>query len=122
MKEILPTLMEPGYTLLDKLNINIRYFKGVGILTYYTPSDPTKDKEPKLNKTLQKKWQPQKTVAHKLQLEKESEMKAKNRLMQDLAERERAQKGGKKETKNCESDILHLQCQSYNEQNANIGS
>ena len=48
MKEILTTLMEPGYTLLDELNLHIEYFKGVDILTYYIPSNPTKDKEPRL--------------------------------------------------------------------------
>ena len=63
--EILPLLMKPGYFLMDELNINIKYFKGIDILTYYTPIDPTKDKEPILNKTLQKKWQPKKTVNQK---------------------------------------------------------
>ena len=28
MNEILPTLMKPGYTLLDELNLYIKYFKG----------------------------------------------------------------------------------------------
>ena len=42
MKEILPTLMEPGYTLLDELNLHIKYFKGVDILTYCIPSNPTR--------------------------------------------------------------------------------
>ena len=73
LREILPTLMEPDYTLLDELNLQIKYFKGVDILTYYTPSNPTKDKEPKLNRGLQKKWLPEKTVAHKQQLEKENQ-------------------------------------------------
>ena len=90
--------MKPWYTLMDKLNLHKKYFKGVDILTYYTPIDPTKDQESMLNKTLQKKWQPQKTVAQQLQLEKESEMKAKDRLKQGL-ERERAQKRGKKDQK-----------------------
>ena len=80
MTEILPLLMRPGYTLMDELNLHIKYFKGVDILTYYTPSNPTKDKEPRLNKGLQKKWMPQKTVAHKLQLEKENKMKVKNSI------------------------------------------
>ena len=39
-------LMEKGNTLMDELNLNIKYFKGVDILTYYIPTDPTKDKEP----------------------------------------------------------------------------
>ena len=105
--EILPLLMKPVYTLMDELNLHIKYFKGVDILTYYTPSDPTKDKEPKLNKTLQKKWQPQKTVAHKLQLEKESEMKAKNRLMQGPAEHERKEKNSESDEIS-PKDFLHL--------------
>ena len=66
------------------------YFKGVDNLTYYNPTDPTKDKEPMLNKTLQKKWKPQKTVAQKRLLEKESEMRAKNKLKQGPAEREKS--------------------------------
>ena len=52
--------MEPKYTLLDELNLQIKYFKGVDILTYYTPSDPTKDKGPKLNRGLQKSGCPRK--------------------------------------------------------------
>ena len=60
----LPTLLEPNYT------IQIKYFKGVDILTYYTPSDPTKDKEPLLNYKLQKKWLPAKTVAKSWQRKK----------------------------------------------------
>ena len=52
--EILPLLMKPGYTLMDELNLHIKYFKGVDILTYYT--QPTKDKKTMFNKTLQKKW------------------------------------------------------------------
>ena len=76
LREILPTLMEPAYTLLDELNLQMKYFKGVDILTYYTPSDPTKDKEPKLNHRLQKEWLPAKSVAHKQQPAKESEIMA----------------------------------------------
>ena len=87
------------YTLLDELNLHIKYFKWVDILTYYTPSDPTKDKEPRLNKGLQKKWLPQKTVAHKQQLEKENEMKARNRLMEGPSERAKARKRDKKDQK-----------------------
>ena len=88
----IPLLMKPGDTLMDELNLHIKYFKGVDILTYYIPTDPTKDKEPMLNKTLQKRWQPQKTVEQKRQLEKESEMIAKNKLEQGPAEREKSRK------------------------------
>ena len=59
------------------------YFKGVDILTYYIPADPTKEKEPLLNKNLQIKWLPEKTVEQKLQLEKESIARAKNKLKQN---------------------------------------
>ena len=54
MINTLPTLKKPTDTLLDDLNLQIKYFKGVDILTYYTPSNPTKDKEPLLNYKLQK--------------------------------------------------------------------
>ena len=54
MINTLPTLKKPTYTLLDDLNLQIKYFKGLDILTYYTPSNPTKDKEPLLNYKLQK--------------------------------------------------------------------
>ena len=93
----LPTLLEPTDTILDELNLQIKYFKGVDILTYYTPSDPTKDKEPKLNSRLQKKWLPEKTVAHKQQLEKESEIMARKRLLEGPSEREKTRE--KKRTK-----------------------
>ena len=80
MKEILPTLMEPGYTLLDELNVHIKYFKVVDILTYYPPSDQTIDKEPRLNKGLKK-------------------MKTRNRLMEGPSERAKARKRDKKDQK-----------------------
>ena len=38
----LPHLMKEGETLMDELNQHIKYFKGVDILTYYIPTDPTK--------------------------------------------------------------------------------
>ena len=99
MMNTLPTLKKPTDTLLDDLNLQIKYFKGVDILTYYTPSDPAKDKEPKLNSRLQKKWLPEKTVAHKQQLAKESEMRARNRLMEGPSEREKTQGREKKDQK-----------------------
>ena len=103
-------LMEKGNTLMDELNLNIKYFKGVDILTYYIPTDPTKDKEPMLNKTLQKKWLPKKTVEQKRQLEKESEARAKNKLKQVAVERGKCNKIPKKsdnnETNN--NNILHM--------------
>ena len=92
-------IMEEDDTLMDELNLNIKYFKGVDILTYYIPTDPTKDKEPMLNKTLQKKWLHEKTVKQKRLLEKESEMIAKNKLKQGLAEREKSRKSPKRTNK-----------------------
>ena len=86
----IPLLMKPGDTLMDELNLHIKYFKGVDILTYYIPTNPTKDREPMLNSTLQKKWQPQKTVEQKRQLEKKSEKIAKNKHKQGPAEREKS--------------------------------
>ena len=44
MLNTLPTLKKTTDTLLDDLNLQIKYFKGVDILTYYTPSNQTKDK------------------------------------------------------------------------------
>ena len=82
MINTLPTLKKPIDTLLDDLNLQIKYFKGVDILTYDTPSDPTKDKEPKLNYRLQKEWLPNKIVAQKQQLAKESEIMARKKLLE----------------------------------------
>ena len=99
INETLPLQIKSGDTVMDELNLHIKYFKGVDILTYYTPTDPTKDKEPILNKTLQNKWLPQRTVAQKIQLKKESEMRAKNKLKEGPVERERARKKEKKDQK-----------------------
>ena len=44
-KEFKTNKLKRTDTLLDDLHLQIKYFKGVDILTYYTPSDPTKDKE-----------------------------------------------------------------------------
>ena len=89
---------------------NIRWVKStnqilqrVDILTYYTPSDPTKDKEPKLNRGLQKKWLPKKTVTHKQQLEKEKDMRTRNRLMEGPSERAKNRKRVKMEQQKSES-------------------
>ena len=76
----LPTLIKPKDTLMDNLNYQIKFLKGRDILTYYTPCDPTKDKEPLLSYELSQKWLPAKTVAQKDQLVKESETMAKKKL------------------------------------------
>ena len=111
----IPLLMNPGDTLMDELNLHIKYFKGVDIVTYYTPTDPTKDKEPMLNKTLQKKWHPQKIVMQKRLLDKESEMIGKTKLKQGPAEREKSQKNEEKKEADETSafKILFMQCQPH---------
>ena len=115
--ETLPLQIKSGDTVMDELNLHIKYFKGVDILTYYTPTDPTKDKEPILNKTLQNKWLPQRTVAQKIQLKKESEMRAKNKLKEGPVERERARKKGPKNSEGNETSpnkFLYVQRKSHN--------
>ena len=47
----IPLLMKPGDKLMDELNLHIKYFKRVDILTYYIPTDPTKYKVPMMKKT-----------------------------------------------------------------------
>ena len=66
----LPTLIKPSDTFMDYLNYQIKFLKGKDILTYYTPCDPTKDKEPLLSRELSQKQLPSKTVPHKDRLEK----------------------------------------------------
>ena len=61
-----------------------------------TFNDPTKEKEPLLNKNLQRKWLPAKTVEQKRQLEKESIARAQNKLKQNSIEKERDRKKSKK--------------------------
>ena len=61
----LPGMMKKDYTLPDYLNHQVKYLKGTDILTYYTPCDTTKDKEPLLNREPSDKWLPPKTVAQK---------------------------------------------------------
>ena len=66
------------------------------ILTYYTSSDPTKDKEPKLNYILQKEYLPTKTFAQKQQLAKESEIMARKKLLEGPEERAKTRKQERK--------------------------
>ena len=85
----LPTLIKEGDTLIDELNQQIKCLKGIDILSYYIPTDPTKVKEPLLNINLQRKWLLAKTVEQKQLQEKES---VKNFLKQSPIKRERARK------------------------------
>ena len=51
----LPGMLKEDDTILDYLNHLIKFLKGKDILTYYTPCDPSKDKEPWLNRKLSDK-------------------------------------------------------------------
>ena len=62
----LPGMMKMDDTLLDYLNYQIKFLKGKDILTYYTPCDTTKDKEPLLNRELSDKWLPPKQSAKRI--------------------------------------------------------
>ena len=42
----IPTLKQEGDTILDDLNRQIKFIKGIDILTYYTPTDSNKEQEP----------------------------------------------------------------------------
>ena len=48
----LPGMLKEDDTILDYLNHLIKFLKGRDILTYYTPCDTTKDKEPWLSQPL----------------------------------------------------------------------
>ena len=48
----IPELRQEGDTILDYLNRKIKFIKGMDILTYYNPTDPSKEKEPLLNRKL----------------------------------------------------------------------
>ena len=62
------------------------------ILTYYTPSDPTKVKEPLINRELSDKWSPPKTVALKDRLKEESKAIAIKVLAEGPEERDKRRK------------------------------
>ena len=85
----------------------------------YTPSDPTKDKEPKLNRSLQKKWLPEKTDGHKQQLAKESEIMARKRLLEGPSECEKTRPTNSEGYEISTNFILYLQRQQHHKQDAN---
>ena len=95
----IPKLRQEGDTILDDLNRQIKFIKGIDILTYYTPTDPNKENKPLLNRNLQRKWLPQKTVDQKQQKAKQSITRAINILKQGPKERERARKKSNKDQK-----------------------
>ena len=74
--------------LLDYYNHLIIFLKGISVLTWYTPCDPNKDKEPWLDTKLTDKWMPEKTVAQKKQLKKERQKMDIKILGEGPAERE----------------------------------
>ena len=92
VKLMIWTIPTSRQEVIDDLNRQIKFIKGIDILTYYTPTDPTKEKEPLLNRNLQRKWLPEKTVEQKQQQAKESKTRAINTLKQGPKERERAKK------------------------------
>ena len=53
-------------TLLDYYNHLIIFLKGRSVLTWFTPCDPNKDKEPWLDEKLTDMWKPEKTVAKRI--------------------------------------------------------
>ena len=85
-------MMKKDDTLLEYLNHQVKFLKGTDILTYYTPCDTTKDKEPLLNRELSDKWLPPKTVAQKKRLEEESQIIAMKVLAEGPDERARRRK------------------------------
>ena len=76
-------------TILDYYNHLIIFLKGRSVLTWYTPCDPTKDKEPWLNRKLTDKWKPEKTVAQKNRLKEERKKMAEKILGEGPVEREK---------------------------------
>ena len=68
----IPTLRQERDTILDGLNRQVKFIKGIDILPYYTSTDPNKEKEPLLKRNLQRKWLPQKTLDQKQQTAKQS--------------------------------------------------
>ena len=89
-------MVKPDDTLMDYLNYQVKFLKGKDILTYYTPCDPTKDKEPWLNRKLSEKWKPQKTVAQKDRLKEERTAMAAKILAEGPVEKQKRKKKEKK--------------------------
>ena len=76
-------------TLLDYYNHLIIFLKGISVLTWYTPCEPNKDKEPWLDRKLTDKWKPEKTVAQKDRLKEERKKMAEKILGEGPVEREK---------------------------------
>ena len=84
-------------TLLDYYNHLIILLRGESVLTWYTPCDPTKDKEPWLDTRLTDKWMPVKTSVQKKQLKKERQKSDIKILGEGPVEREKRRKKEKDE-------------------------
>ena len=69
-------MRKEGDTIMNELNRKIEFLKGKSILSYYTPTDTNKEKEPILDRELQRKWLPAKSEAHQVQNEKQSATRA----------------------------------------------
>ena len=95
----LPGMIKEDDTILDYLNHLIKFLMGKDILTYYTPSDPTKVKEPLINRELSDKWSPPKTVAQKDRRKEESKTIAMKALAEGPEERAKRRKKDKKDLK-----------------------
>ena len=88
----LPTLWEQGDNTLDELNRMIIYLKGRGILSYYVPKKPNKEKEPILNGELQRKFLPPKSDAQRERNKQQSQARAENWLSLNPKAKEKARK------------------------------
>merc|ERR1711892_827696 len=78
--------------LLDWNNKVIMLLRGESVLTWYTPCDKTKDKEPWLDLRLTEKWLPQRTSVQKELLKDERQKGAIKILGEDPIEREKRRK------------------------------
>ena len=79
-------------TLLDYYNKIIILLRGESVLTWYTPCDKAKDKEPWLDTRLTDKWMPQKTPVQKKLLKEERQKSEIKILGEDPMEREKRRK------------------------------
>ena len=89
---ILQEIIKGTDTLLDYYNHLIIFLKGRSVLTWYTPCEPNKDKEPWLDRKLTEKWKPEKTVAQKDRLKEERTKMAAKILAEGPVEKEKRRK------------------------------
>ena len=90
-------MWQEGDNILDELNRKIVFLKGKGILSYYIPTNPNKEKEPILDRKLQRKWLPLKSEAQKTQ--KQSKTRAENLIKLRPRERGKVRKNVRKTKK-----------------------